>query len=195
MAPRIIITEDKIKKTAFQIVRENGLEGLSARKLANRLECSTQPVYRAFRNMKELESVVLKEVDDYVDSFIWNSSESGHSLAKVLLGFYQFALKEQELFRLKVKQAEVETDFINNKYPFKLNKLLQYLEKEKDLSGLSAKQKTDILINVWIYMIGLFNVVGIKSTDNSKKFIADRLEDIVESCVQNELNKQMQAIA
>ena len=55
MAPKIKITKNDIISTAIAIVREKGSEALNARAVASSLECSTQPIFSNFKDMKELK--------------------------------------------------------------------------------------------------------------------------------------------
>ncbi|MDR2433408.1 MAG: hypothetical protein LBD47_02415 [Treponema sp.] len=52
-------------KTAFAIVREEGIENLNARNIARRLNSSTQPVFSFFENMAELKTAVFQMAERY----------------------------------------------------------------------------------------------------------------------------------
>jgi AcrR family transcriptional regulator len=54
-----------ILKTAFAIVREEGIENLNARNIARRLNSSTQPVFSFFENMAELKTAVFQMAERY----------------------------------------------------------------------------------------------------------------------------------
>ena len=58
MPPKIKITKEDIVRTAVEIVREQGDGMLNARTLAERLSCSTQPIFSNFRTMQELRFAV-----------------------------------------------------------------------------------------------------------------------------------------
>ena len=59
MARKEAVTEDEILNTAFVMTREAGEEALTARKVAARAGCSTQPIFRIYRNMEELTEKVV----------------------------------------------------------------------------------------------------------------------------------------
>lgn len=48
MPPKAKITKNMIIDAAFQVVREAGVESINARTVAERLNCSTQPVMYHF---------------------------------------------------------------------------------------------------------------------------------------------------
>ena len=55
MARKEQISKQMILDGAFELVREQGIEMLTARKLAERLNCSTQPIFRVYENMDALK--------------------------------------------------------------------------------------------------------------------------------------------
>ena len=54
MARKETITRNYLFDTAFGMLREEGIENITARKLAARAGCSTQPIFRLYNNMEEL---------------------------------------------------------------------------------------------------------------------------------------------
>lgn len=54
MARKETITKNDILEAAFSILREEGAEQVTARKLAAKANCSTQPIFRVYKNMDEL---------------------------------------------------------------------------------------------------------------------------------------------
>ncbi|MCH5263352.1 MAG: TetR/AcrR family transcriptional regulator, partial [Lachnospiraceae bacterium] len=54
MARKETITKEEILNAAFQMTRENGFSNVSARTLAAKAGCSTQPIFRVYKNMEEL---------------------------------------------------------------------------------------------------------------------------------------------
>lgn len=66
MPPKSDITKEQIIQAAFAIVQEQGLEMLSARNIAQKLNCSTQPIYSLYGNMEEIKSLAYQRVVDHV---------------------------------------------------------------------------------------------------------------------------------
>ena len=54
MPPKEKVSKARVSETAFEMTREYGFSEVTARKLAERLGCSTQPIFRAYENMDEL---------------------------------------------------------------------------------------------------------------------------------------------
>ena len=54
MARKESVTKSDILEAAFSILQEEGIEQVTARKLAARANCSTQPIFRIYKNINEL---------------------------------------------------------------------------------------------------------------------------------------------
>ena len=54
MARKESVTKNDILEAAFSILQEEGIEQVTARKLAARANCSTQPIFRIYKNINEL---------------------------------------------------------------------------------------------------------------------------------------------
>lgn len=101
MPPRKQITEEQIIDTAFSMVREEGMESLSVRNLAKRLNCSTQPIYFSFQDMDTLKNALGKKAMQQMDTFVQkNKKEYSDPLLANILGYVQFAYEEKHLYQL-----------------------------------------------------------------------------------------------
>lgn len=91
MARKESITKDVIIDAAFSILQEDGIEQVTARKLAARANCSTQPIFRIFKNMEELEEELFDRTVDffreYYDSFPRQTQVPFVHLGKVYIRF------------------------------------------------------------------------------------------------------------
>ena len=63
------INKEDIIEASFSCVREKGIEGVNAREIAKRLNCSVQPIFYRFKNMEELKQEVLDFSLDYYKKF------------------------------------------------------------------------------------------------------------------------------
>ena len=61
MPPLPKITKEKIIQGALALVRKKGAAALTAKSLAAKLGCSTQPVFWHFENMEALKKAVFGE--------------------------------------------------------------------------------------------------------------------------------------
>lgn len=101
MARKETITIDKILDTAFAMTREQGFENVTARKVAAKAECSTQPIFRVYKNMDELWNAVYeKAVSFFQDYYSLYPKTSKTPFANLGMAYISFARSEKHLFEL-----------------------------------------------------------------------------------------------
>lgn len=101
MARKESITAEIILNTAFEMTCAEGFESVTARRLAAKIGCSTQPIFRVYENMGELDKEIYQKAIQYFDDY-YTRFESQESTPFVHLGlaYIQFAIEESNLFRL-----------------------------------------------------------------------------------------------
>ena len=67
MPPKVKISKECIIDTAIEMIK-NG-EEINARSVAQKLNCSTQPVFSNFKTMEELKDSILKKCQEIYDNF------------------------------------------------------------------------------------------------------------------------------
>jgi AcrR family transcriptional regulator len=101
MPPKKQITALQIVEKAFAIVRQEGFESLTARKLAQALNCSTQPIYQSFADMNGLKLALIRKAQEEMLRFIAEHAEADLPVElSRILGYVQFADTEKYLFQL-----------------------------------------------------------------------------------------------
>ncbi|MDE6127721.1 MAG: TetR/AcrR family transcriptional regulator [Lachnospiraceae bacterium] len=101
MARKESVTMQDILENAFAMTREEGFANVTARKVAARVGCSTQPIFRVYKNMEELWGEVYKKAvlffQDYYDLFPRTGTVPFSNLG---MAYIAFAREEKNLFRL-----------------------------------------------------------------------------------------------
>lgn len=95
------VTKEKLINTAFEIVRSEGMDALNMRTLAQRCNCSTQPIYLSFSGADELKAEVAKIIAETFNKYIEKEISSGKypEYKAVGMGYIRFAKEEKELFK------------------------------------------------------------------------------------------------
>lgn len=101
------ITLQQIDDAAFALTRECGIAQLTARKLAAKAECSTQPIFRVYPNMEECKKTVYRRAIEAYEQF-YEQFPKRQNVAFVNLGlaYIRFAATEPNLFDLLFLNAE-----------------------------------------------------------------------------------------
>ena len=99
MPPQVKITKDMILDAALCIVREEGHEHLSARRVSEVLRCSTQPVMYNFKTAEALRQAVYARADAFHTQYILPAEGSEDPLLELGLRYIRFGHEEGNLFR------------------------------------------------------------------------------------------------
>ena len=100
MPTKIRISKEMILDAAFEIVKQEGMEKLSNRELANKLKCSIRPIYYQFENVEEMQKELYLKIEQYFYKFILDNMVEGIPKYKqVGINYIKFAKKEKKLFQ------------------------------------------------------------------------------------------------
>ncbi|MBR1693455.1 MAG: TetR/AcrR family transcriptional regulator [Lachnospiraceae bacterium] len=163
MARKISVMTEQIIQAAFELTRQEGFEGLTARKLAGYLGCSTQPIFRVFRSMEELyDEIYERMIKDFSD--FCNSFEKTEELPFINLGlaYIAYANEQPQFFRIL---------FLQKKRCGKgLYELLNGSEGNlvKEINKAAAdgvKNPGDVFMKMWIFIHGAACMVITKDYD------------------------------
>lgn len=100
MPPKTKISKDMILDAAFQLVRENGPEAINARCIAQRLNCSTQPIMYNFKTIEELRQEIYVLADGYHTNYIMSFDEKkAMPILAIGVNYIRFGYEEKNLFK------------------------------------------------------------------------------------------------
>lgn len=101
MARKESVSKELINQTAFEMLRDEGKENITARRLAARIGCSTQPIFRVYEGMDELYATLfymaMKYFDTYYAKYI---KEHNTPFVDLGLAYIDFAQTEPNLFKV-----------------------------------------------------------------------------------------------
>lgn len=101
MPPKTKITREMILEAACEIVRERGIESINARAVAQRLNCSTQPVMYNFATIEELKRAVYARADEEHSRRLMDIRGRYESpVMEIGMNYIHFAMEEPNLFKL-----------------------------------------------------------------------------------------------
>lgn len=100
MAPKNKFTKEQMVKAAVRVARERGIDGLTAKTMADELGISTQPVFTAFGSMDEVKREVYAAAVSVYDEYTELGLKEKIPFLGVGMQYIQFARQEPELYRL-----------------------------------------------------------------------------------------------
>ena len=99
MAPKNKFPKGRMIEAALQVVREKGIDGLTAKTMADELGTSTQPVFTAFGSMDTVKQEVYAAAVRVYDSYADAGLKEKIPFFGVGRQYIRFAWEEPELYR------------------------------------------------------------------------------------------------
>lgn len=174
MPPKEKISKVTVTDTAFAMTKEYGFKEVTARKLAQQLGCSTQPIFRAYENMDELRAELFYMSTEYFNERILSKKSRTKPLyLTVSLAYVELARQEKNLFELIASIDDFGSQTIE-----------EFLQKDEwkeivnnlpDTEGKSEEQKRELFMMLWMFVHGLASLTVSGRIELSDKKIKDLL--------------------
>lgn len=165
MPPKVKIQKEAMIEKAFELTRLYGFEKVTARMLAGELNCSTQPVFYAFRNMEELRTEVYMRTKRFFEENMLQPPSDPETPYFLSMGirYIELAQKEKNLFRL-LCMSDSGTR----------------IESLYDLAQhIPITIEPDVFVKTWIFTHGIAAIVSTNTTNIASEEIKKLL---IEAC-------------
>ncbi|SJZ74422.1 TetR/AcrR family transcriptional regulator [Anaerorhabdus furcosa] len=166
------VGKEKILETSLFIVQTEGIDSLNARKIANYLSCSTQPIYSEFKSMDDLKIALKVEAEntykDCVSYYLNNSKYS--SYLSVGMGYVKFAKEHKGLFNFLYMQAQNQQGL---RFEDVNSDQIRYILT--DVYQLTEKQAAEYHLEMAIYTYGLACALNLDLVHIDEDEVANRL--------------------
>lgn len=185
MPPKPKVSKEDILCGAMDIVREGGETALTAKALAEKLHCSTQPVFWHYVNMEELRCEVF---DRALSVFGENLRRQRACISKYMaigLNYIRFATEERGLFKLLFMSDFGKTDIIGA--DVEMEYILDVMAESENIKGEEAKK---IYREMWIFSHGIATMIATGAARFSEKEISSMLGDVFRGLVKNLKEKE-----
>lgn len=171
--------KDQLLDAAFDIVVTDGFGKLTARNIAAKVHCSTQPIYLEFSGgMNELRDTLFQNILDYLTSNVFSNVDTGETVKDISLNYINFANEETDLYR----SLYVDTHFHSQHlYDYMETFSLDQFEAKNEFSSLSRDEKTVLFNGVWIVSSGIANLSTSGQIKPSRQEIILAIDSIIDS--------------
>lgn len=99
MARKERFTKEDILNSSVLYIKEYGFEKLTVRDLAKYIGCSTQPLFKFYKNMDEFKLDLKVYLRNHYESFINNYIDKDNYLMTISYAYVLYAKEESNLFR------------------------------------------------------------------------------------------------
>lgn len=169
MARKESVTKKIISDGAFELLREQGTEMLTARKLASYIGCSTQPIFRVYNGMEELAAEMFVKASEYYENFCVNYERTSPvPFVDLALCYISFAKEEPNLFKLLFMTKHDEDVTMYNLLNGKESGFV--IKELRRIPNLDMNYAEEIFMKVFVFMHGMACMVtnGEFDLDNSE---------------------------
>jgi len=96
MPPKIRFSKEDIIKAAMEVLEEEGWRALTAARISKKLDCSVQPLYRAFKSLHEIKDAVVDRMYQLSTEYTLRKY-SENTMENIMLGGVLFARDHPKL--------------------------------------------------------------------------------------------------
>ena len=174
MARKKTITRDQILNAAYEVDAKEGFSRFTARNIAAKMKCSTQPIYLEFKNMDELKKVLVKEIITKLSTKMLSKEVTGNKLIDLGINYIEFAIDEKQLYKALYLEGETEiADLEEYSYDYFYRTVIKGTEYEE----LSKDKLLSLYTGFWIVVSGVAALTSSSIITPSREEIIELLED------------------
>jgi transcriptional regulator, tetR family len=159
MPKSMTITKEIIIKTAFEMVRKEGFAVLSARNIAKKIGCSTQPIYWSYKNMDDLKAEVCQKALSHLKNMMCQYKKTNDAFLNLGLGYIRIAHTEPALFKAfymdNIMQIQMTDVIPENK------EVIELMKNTEDFKKMSDEEIKNIFFRSWMLVHGIASLVAV----------------------------------
>ncbi len=178
MPPKPKFSKEEIAAAALAIVKESGVEALTARELGSRLGSSARPIFTVFKSMEEVKwaarGLALREFERYISDY----QSYTPAFKRVGMQMVSYAVHEPELFKLLFMQGHPQ----GASFRTCLTELGEMAETcvrliSRDYALPETEART-LFEQMWVHAFGLGALCAMKVCDFTEAEIAEKLGQV-----------------
>lgn len=151
MPPKTKFSKQKIIDAAFDIAREQGIDGITIRKVANELGSSIAPIYVNFNDVEELKHAVVVRVAEISKQMLMEQ-DSGQPFHDIGVASLRFAREYSVLYKDFILNQKDYMDTYDQEMG---EELIGQMKRDSDLDGFTDGELMVILLKMRVFTTGL----------------------------------------
>lgn len=183
--PRQRITKEMVVDAAFEIARKDGMDRATVKAIAEKLNCSVQPIYSYCQNVDGLRNDVAIKARSFIQEYVKRSLDQNDLFRSTGRAYIKIAREEPHLFRLYLFQERKNISSLDGLYRTETNPAVtERIAKDLHLSVPAAKR---LHLNMLIYTIGIGTIFSVTSSSISENEIWDQQEQAYQAFLKSAL--------
>lgn len=175
MPPVTKHTKERIIEVSYNIMKEEGIEAINARRIAKELKSSVQPIFSNFENMDDLKNQLYeKAINEFYEFITKQNNNNIPPYKQIGINYIKFAKEEPILFKtlfMQEKQLDI-TGFVNMHKNFSLIKKII-----SNTTKLSDDEVKSFHIKMWLFVHGIATLIA----KNTLIFTDEQISELLSS--------------
>lgn len=181
MPPKAKFTREEIISMALEIVREKGIEAVTARELGARLQSSARPIFTVFENMEEVLTEVLKAARELYKQYVERGLQQDIAFRGVGAAYIQFAVEEPKLFQILFMSERCGGSDLTHVLTHIDENYEAILKSVREPYQLDEENAKRLYQHLWIYTHGIAALCATKVCFFTQKEIEAMLTEVFKS--------------
>ena len=159
MPRKNMFTREQIVSSALELVREQGMEALTARGLGEKLGASSKPIFSWFRSMEQVQAAVMEAADQVYQTYLKSGMQEGKypPFKAAGMAYIRFAKEEKQLFRLLFMRDRSHEPHQEKEGAEVAALKTELVQKNAGLNEQSARM---LYLENWIYVHGIASMIA-----------------------------------
>ena len=183
MAPKFKFTKEEVLTITIDFIRENGIEALTARELAKKLESSTKVIFSLFSNMKNLEDEAKFAAENIFSEKVNLALKDDSPFKRLGVEYILFSKNEPKLFQWLFMRKGIEVESFKDFLPmrdYEYKSVIESIDEEYKISIENAKKFYEHLF-IYSHGIATLTVTGIYNFTPSE--IIEYMAEVAKSLI------------
>lgn len=172
--PKQKITRDMVVEAAFRIARQEGIEAVLVKRIAQELGCSVQPIYSYCNSMEELRQAVAERARMHMAAYLAQQIDPGDIFRRTGFAYVHYAKEEPHLFRLYVQMKRDYVSCLSDLYQQDANPRVPY-RIAADLN-IPLEKAAALHLNMLIFTTGIGTIMASTPKGLEEDELISRLE-------------------
>ena len=183
MAPKFKFTKEEVLAVTIDFIRENGIEALTARELAKKLDSSTKVIFSLFSNMKNLEDEAKFAAENIFSEKVNLALKDNSPFKRLGVEYILFSKNEPKLFQWLFMKKGIEVESFKDFLPMRDYEYKSVIESIDEEYKISIENSKKLYEHLFIYSHGIatLTVTGIYNFTPSE--IIEYMKEVAKSLI------------
>ena len=159
MAPKFKFTKEEVLSVTIDFIRENGIEALTARELAKKLDSSTKVIFSLFSNMKNLEDEAKFAAENIFSEKVNLALKDNSPFKRLGVEYILFSKNEPKLFQWLFMKKGIEVESFKDFLPMRDYEYKSVIESIDEEYKISIENSKKLYEHLFIYSHGIATLI------------------------------------